>query len=168
MKHDQRQTRAILDTIARSDARSPLFWWMVEHHDEIIAAAAGQRIRWGSFCAEAARIGLTDTRGQPATERNARETWHQARRMVERARLPLTAAPTAPSASSRSASAPQSPLVPPPPTRPPATDAAAPTRVGSHILGRKDCLSPEEVQAEIDKVSAQLAEWDRKRFPFGG
>ncbi len=65
---------------------------MVDHHDEIIAAFAGERIRWTAFCAEVTRLGLTDTGGRPPTERNARETWRQARRMVARAKLRQAAA----------------------------------------------------------------------------
>jgi len=170
MKHDPRQSRAILATIGRSKARSPLFWWMVEHHDAIIAAAAGERIRWGAFCAEATRLGLTDTRGRPPTERNARETWRQARRVVARAKLRQAA--TAPSSKVSSPIAPDRHvlLAPPPPTCPavpPATTDAAPIPAGSHILGRADCRSPEEAQAEIDRVFAQLAALDRRKFPFG-
>jgi hypothetical protein len=29
--------------------RSPLFWWMVEQHDEMVAASMGKRIRCGAF-----------------------------------------------------------------------------------------------------------------------
>jgi len=170
MKQDARLTRTTLQIIARSDARSPLFWWMVDHHDEIIAAFAGERIRWTAFCAEVTRLGLTDTRGRPPTERNARETWRQARRMVARAKLRQAAAAPLPKLSSPIAPDRQTPLVPPPPTRlavPPATIGAVPMPAGSHILGRADCRSPEEAQAEIDRVFAQLAALDRRRFPFG-
>jgi hypothetical protein len=86
MTNGRRQTKAILKAIARGEDRSSLFWWMVEHHDEILAAAEGRRIQWGTFCAEATRLGLTDTKGKPPTTRNARETWRQARRAVEEAR----------------------------------------------------------------------------------
>jgi hypothetical protein len=170
MKQDARLTRTTLQIIARSDARSPLFWWMVDHHDEIIAAFAGERIRWTAFCAEVTRLGLTDTRGRPPTERNARETWRQARRVVARAKLRQAAAAPLPKLSSPIAADRQTPLVPPLPTRlavPPATTGAVPMPAGSHILGRADCRSPEEAQAEIDRVFAQLAALDRRRFPFG-
>ena len=63
-----------------------MFRWMVEQHDEMVAASMGKRIRWGAFCAKAAAKGLTDTRGQPPSERNARETWFQARKAVAIAR----------------------------------------------------------------------------------
>lgn len=74
-----------MKTIRYSKERSPLFRWMVEHHDAMLRVAQGQRIRWAPFCAKAAEHGLTDTRGQPMTERNARETWTQARRAVRAA-----------------------------------------------------------------------------------
>jgi hypothetical protein len=86
MARQKRDTKAILKTIERSEQRSTLFWWLVEHHDEMIAAAKKQRILWRTFCAKAAARGLTDTRGQPPTERGARETWMQARKEVAAAR----------------------------------------------------------------------------------
>jgi hypothetical protein len=95
MTNGRRQTKAILKAIARGEDRSSLFWWMVEHHDEILAAAEGRRIQWGTFCTEATRLGLTDTKGKPPTTRNARETWRQARRAVEEARERAMAKPRA-------------------------------------------------------------------------
>jgi hypothetical protein len=86
MPRRSRDTRAVLRTIQRSERRSALFWWFVENHDEIQKAAQGARIDWASFCAEAAKRGLTDTHGHAPTERNARETWRQARRAVSEAR----------------------------------------------------------------------------------
>ena len=86
MPRRSRDTRAVLRTIQRSERRSALFWWFVENHDQVQKAAQGARIDWASFCAEAAKRGLTDTRGHPPTERNARETWRQARRAVSEAR----------------------------------------------------------------------------------
>jgi hypothetical protein len=86
MPRRNRDTKAILRTIERSEQRSPLFWWMVEHHDEMVKAAKRRRINWAAFCAEAAKRGVTDTRGEPPTESNARKTWLRARREVEQAR----------------------------------------------------------------------------------
>jgi len=103
MTRRNRDTRAILKTIERSEERSPLFWWMVEHHDEMIQSAQGNRIRWAPFCAKAVERGLVDTRGRPPTERNARETWAQARRAVQEARAKLAARPPKPVYPSRMA-----------------------------------------------------------------
>lgn len=74
---------------------------MVEHHDEMVEAAGGKRIRWAPFCAKAMALGLVDTRGQAPTERNARETWAQARRAVREARAELAARPPKPIYPSR-------------------------------------------------------------------
>jgi len=75
----------VLENIARPGNRSPLFWWMLEHHDEIVELAAGRRMDWKSFVAVATALGITDTLGRPIKERNARETWRQVR--LEKARL---------------------------------------------------------------------------------
>ena len=77
---------AILKEVARGSERSPLFWWMVKHHDDLVAEATGKRMRWEPLCVRFAEHGLSDTRGRPATPRTARETWLQARRAVAEAR----------------------------------------------------------------------------------
>jgi len=76
----------IFAEIRKSGVRSSLFWWMVEHHDEIIASAAGARLSWERLCPEFERGGLRDARGQPASVATARETWRQARLAVKRDR----------------------------------------------------------------------------------
>src|SRR5271166_5861811 len=93
MSRRKRDTKAILRTIERSEQRSSLFWWMVEHHDELIQASAHQRINWSAFCTEAAARGLTDTRGCPPSAVNARQTWRQARKAVAEARAAEAAEP---------------------------------------------------------------------------
>jgi hypothetical protein len=86
MTRRKRDTRALLKLIEHSEERSPLFWWMVEHHDDMLATAHGKRIRWAPVCLKLAALGLVDTRGLAPTERNARETWLQARKAVAAAR----------------------------------------------------------------------------------
>ena len=93
MSRRKRDSQAILRTIERSEQRSSLFWWMVERHDEILQASERQRISWPAFCTEAAKRGLTDTRGRPPSEGNARETWRQARIAVANARKAEAAKP---------------------------------------------------------------------------
>ena len=78
--------KAILDEFARGSERSSLFWWLAEHHDEIIEQADGKRMRWEPLCALFAAHGLTDVRGHPASPRTARETWLQVRRVVKKAK----------------------------------------------------------------------------------
>jgi hypothetical protein len=93
MPRRNKGVKAILRTIERSARRSSLFWWMVEHHDELLEATEREPIRWRAFCAEAAQQGLTDTRGKAPTETNARKTWQQARRAVAQARAAEAAKP---------------------------------------------------------------------------
>jgi hypothetical protein len=126
MPSDRRLTEAILKTIARGDHRSPLFWWMVESHDAIIEAASGRRIHWRGFCAEASRLGLTDTRGKPPTERNARETWRQARLAVAKASQAERSAPTVRSPPSRISPNWRPALASPPQVTNPGSGAEAP------------------------------------------
>jgi hypothetical protein len=84
--------KAILAEVARGSDRSSLFWWLVDHHDELVEQAAGKRMRWEPLCARFADHGLTDITGHPATPRTARETWFQARRAVAAARAQKAAA----------------------------------------------------------------------------
>jgi hypothetical protein len=86
MAKDRSHIEAVLAAIARSDERSTLFHWMHEHHDELVAAAAGHRMRWKALTARLAEAGLRDATGKPATERTARETWYQVRRVVAKRR----------------------------------------------------------------------------------
>jgi hypothetical protein len=86
MSNDRKGLRAVLREIAHSAERSPLFWWMVEHHDELAQAAEGRRLRWKQLCERFADLGLTDVNGKVASERTARATWARARRAVAEAR----------------------------------------------------------------------------------
>ncbi len=86
MTRTQRGLKAVLKAITRSSERSSLFWWMFDHHDQLIAAAEGRRMRWGPLCERFAALGLTDAIGKPASVRTARETWRQVRAAVGAAR----------------------------------------------------------------------------------
>lgn len=74
------KSAGIFDAMARPGNRSPLFWWMVEHHNEVVASLEGRRMNWKALCARFAELGLTDLTGTPATERSARQTWGRARK----------------------------------------------------------------------------------------
>lgn len=86
MTRHQPLIKTVLSEIANGDDRSSLFWWLVEHHDEIMAAANGRRMQWRRLCARFAELGLTDRTGKPATEKLARLTWFRARQEVARLR----------------------------------------------------------------------------------
>jgi hypothetical protein len=78
--------RAVVTEITKSSERSPLFWWLVEHHDELVAASRGRRMQWDALCIRFAESGLTDSTGKPPTAATARRTWHRARHMVAEGR----------------------------------------------------------------------------------
>jgi hypothetical protein len=86
MSRKRKGLRAVLREIAYSADRSALFWWMVEHHDELAQAAQGRRLRWKPLCERFAALGLTDVKGRVPSERTARATWGRARRAVTDAR----------------------------------------------------------------------------------
>lgn len=92
MARRQRTYKAILEEIARGGDRSSLFWFLIQHHDELIAQAAGKRMHWDALCVRFAEHGLTDRRGLTATPKTARQTWLRARRAVAAARAQKAAA----------------------------------------------------------------------------
>jgi hypothetical protein len=164
-------TGAILRTIERGERRSALFWWFVENHDAMRHAARTTRIDWASFCAEAVRQGLTDTRGRAPTARNARETWRQARRAVAASRQDQTASGARRGGASYPSRLPtdwQPPTVPPPPgpPRPAAPSAPPPHSTPPHPVpagSRSSFASPHappEVRAILAEVEAKLRRAD--------
>jgi hypothetical protein len=101
MAREQPTLKSVLNEIARSGDRSSLFWWMVEHHDELVTAANGRRMQWRAFCARLRDLGLTDRTGKPASAKVARLTWFRARQEVARARGATAARPARSSYPSR-------------------------------------------------------------------
>ncbi len=126
---------------------------MVEHHDDLTAAANGARLVWADLCASFADMGLTCRTGQPATPDVARMTWYRARKLVaqrqaaaqRRALTGLAPRSLMPSASPRD-------RVPIERTRP---TAAVEATVGPD--GRRR-LTDEEVQAKLDRLRKTMAE----------
>ncbi len=72
----------VLKNIVEGPQRSTLFYWLVEHHDEIAQAAAGRSIRWEPLRVRFAELGLTDGDGKPATAETSRLTWFKVRKEV--------------------------------------------------------------------------------------
>ena len=92
MARRQQTYKAILEEVARGGDRSSLFWFLTQHHDELIAQADGKRMLWDALCVRFAEHGLTDRRGLTATPETARQTWLRARRAVAAARAQKAAA----------------------------------------------------------------------------
>ncbi len=82
-----RHHERLLGMVARSPFRSPLFWWLFEHHDELAVEAAGSRVGvpWSRLCSGFAEAGLTAVDGTAVKPETARKTWQRVRK--EKARL---------------------------------------------------------------------------------
>jgi hypothetical protein len=93
MQRDRKGLRAILNEITQSADRSPLFWWLIGHRDELTTAAFGRRLQWARLYARFAEMGLTDATGKPASVQTARMTWHRVRQSVAKIRLRVAAQP---------------------------------------------------------------------------
>ncbi|MBN9560452.1 MAG: hypothetical protein J0H14_06935 [Alphaproteobacteria bacterium] len=82
MPKSKRQLKAILPVLERGGERSSLFWWMLDHHDEMVAAANGRRPRWKQLCTKFEGLGLTDGFGKPPSPEAARRTWRHVRKLA--------------------------------------------------------------------------------------
>ncbi len=91
MKTKRAGVNAVLTQIEQSADRSSLFYWMVEHHDEMLAKAKGRKLRWIELCVTFKTLGLTNQQGEPANERAARQTWYRARKLVATERSQVAA-----------------------------------------------------------------------------
>ena len=85
MEIGTRGARAIWDRVERPYERSKLFEWLLAHHDEFIKAWGGRRMEWRRLCADFAKDGRTDARGNPVNATTARKTWQRVRK--EKARI---------------------------------------------------------------------------------
>lgn len=181
-----RSLRAVVNEITRSSDRSSLFWWLVEHHDEIAEATQGRRLRWSALCARFEEAGLTDLKGRAASPETARRTWLRVRQMVSEARerqaadvlrprrvgvmppsrLPATWKPDSLAQSwgaGLPANAPPAQPFPTQPPHPPAAQAMQTAPAAQSILVDPD--DPPEVQEKLLKLEAQLRRADRYLGP---
>jgi hypothetical protein len=160
MARQNRDTKAIDNTVARNRLRSSLFHWMVKRHDELAERWGDGKVDWRTACEEFVELGLTDTRGRAATERNARETWLQARKHVAAKRAKAAAQAPRPVHPSRidkewrpaNAPLPSAPNVPRLAGPPGLQNQIAPIRKGSV---QPDGYDPEEQMAHLFRTVRQ-------------
>ena len=84
---DQRQKlEDVLKRVARPAWRSPLFLWLVEHHDALRQneAETGRGVPWRELCVEFAELGITLADGRPVKPATARITWQRVRKELAR------------------------------------------------------------------------------------
>lgn len=163
MDDDSTHTAKVLAGVRRGEYRSPLFWWLVDHHDEMIAAADGDRIDWHVVAVRLREAGKTDASGKPATPRRARATWYKVRRYVaaKRERAALRGGRIMPSRLSPATR----PATTPVPAEPLPPDRGRPWAVASEIrppesIGRNGPPpTPERVSGaeEVARIRRKLA-----------
>ncbi len=142
---------AVLEIVESAGERSPLFWWMVKHHDDLAAKADGNRMSWTPLCATFAALGFTNTAGKPHSKRGAREVWLTARSYVAKrkaASARTNAARTQPS---------RLPVTWRPPVAEPARTAEPPRYAPPNTVPAR--TTPTELS---DKARAKLAALDRQ------
>ena len=75
-------SKAILREAAAASERSPLFWWLLENHEELIQNTRDGRIRWVVLLPLIADAGLTNADGGAPTLNVLKKTWYKVRKVV--------------------------------------------------------------------------------------
>ncbi len=168
MSKSKRQLKVVLPALERSDERSSLFWWMLEHHDEMLAAASGHRPRWAQLCVTFAALSLRDGQGNLPSPEAARRTWRNVREFAASGvatslRKPRPKYPSRIPADWR----PQI-VTPPTPIRAPLPAVPVgnppPIPAGQQV----DASKSREGRESLERAFAKLEADDRRKFRFGG
>ena len=168
MPKSKRELREVLPALKRGEERSTLFWWMLDHIDELVSAANGRRPRWGQLCERFASLDLKDGRGCLPSPEAARRTWRHVRLYAasqEAAKSPKRSKP--PSRMSPD----WRPEVVPPAVQPGTMVSAlrgptglVPARSSSLAALEEDPAAKARADAMMDNVMQQLLDMDRKTF----
>jgi len=138
----QNSLKSVLKLVERGGGRSTLFYWMVDHHDQLMSAWSTQSVRWAPLCARFQELELTDGKGAPPSVHCAMVTWRKVRRAVQKARTEMASAKKSPArapaqrlARSTATPPPAPPSCPPSPGADPAaeTEAEAEARAEANI-----------------------------------
>ena len=89
-------SKHVLSLIRRDAEHSTLYHWMVQHHDDMVAAGHETRFRWDALCVAFIDLGLKDCRGSNPRPSTARQTWLRVRQAVERRRQQKPPSPVQP------------------------------------------------------------------------
>ncbi|PPQ34651.1 hypothetical protein SAMN06265338_1475 [Rhodoblastus acidophilus] len=82
----KKENDEIIQRVARPSWRSPLYWWLIENHDELRQAEfnTGRGVTWTDICARLAELGITLADGRPVKPSTARINWQRVRKEVAR------------------------------------------------------------------------------------
>ena len=145
--------------------RGSIYNWLRAHHDLVAAKLATDEATWPTLCVEMVRHGVSGRGGETPTPGAAAKAWHRVCRDLER--QPKRSGRLMPSRLSKDWR--PAVAVPPPPVFSPPVPVAQPQYPSRVMLDKAEekPLSP-EAQAELDRASAMLKEYDAERFRFGG
>lgn len=103
-------------------AHSPVYLWLRQNHDGLVAQFGGTRIRWASVAAALVELGVTDANGAPPRAATIRRTWWRVRRDVALAQARSGSKPPKPAVADVVRPAVAAPVSQEPPRLPPAFD----------------------------------------------
>ena len=85
-RQSKKSIEEVLKRVARPTWRSPLFCWLVEHHDALRQneAETGRGVPWRELCVEFVGLGITLADGRPVKPATARITWQRVRKELVR------------------------------------------------------------------------------------
>lgn len=86
-KDDVEKLMAAVEAACGATARSSLYRWLRENHDEFLARLDGERADWLALAQGFAALGLTDRTGKPAAPATAHMTWQTVRKDVAKAKV---------------------------------------------------------------------------------
>ena len=76
-RQSKKSIEEVLKRVARPAWRSPLFWWLIEHHDALRQneAETGRGAPWRELCVDFVGLGITLADGRPVKPATAKRTW---------------------------------------------------------------------------------------------
>jgi hypothetical protein len=85
-RQSKKSIEEVLKRVARPAWRSPLFWWLIEHHDALRQneAETGRGAPWRELCVDFVELGITLADGRPVKPATAKRTWQRVRKEVVR------------------------------------------------------------------------------------
>jgi hypothetical protein len=63
--------------LTRETTRTPLFWLLHDHYDQLSETWRGNRVRWPVVCGWVAACGITDKHGRPLQPGAVKMTWRR-------------------------------------------------------------------------------------------
>ena len=93
---DANQLGGLIASGSITAAHSPVYLWLRQNHDGLLAEFGSTRIRWASVASTLVRLGVMDANGAPPRPATIRRTWWRVRRDVALTRARSESKPSKP------------------------------------------------------------------------